>query len=60
MHSIPLEEFSYARANIYYFKLTDELNAELVRNHYWKCSLQRCPTQPFDDRLLSVGVFASN
>lgn len=55
MHSIPIEDFSFARANIYYFKLTNELNKELVKNHYWKCGLQRCP-QPFNDKYLSVSI----
>lgn len=58
MHSIPLEQFSYAKSNIYYFKLTDERNRELVKNHYWKCEMQRCPTLPFDENFLSVSFLS--
>lgn len=56
MHSIPLEEFSYAKSNIYYYKLTNEQNTELVRNHYWKCRMQRCQNLPFDENFLSVSI----
>ena len=47
MHSIELEEFKYAKANIYYYKVTNEFNKDLLYKHHWQCSINHCAHRPY-------------
>jgi hypothetical protein len=54
MHSIDLEEFKYAKANIYYLKATNENNKELLYKHHWQCSISNCAHRPYMNTYLKV------